>query len=83
MNQLTPFIIKEGSRMTLLNNGHLKVYMVTKDFDVVEHLEIAGLKADDVNGDSPAAQIARESLQAHLIENGFIRLLGTETNKPH
>jgi len=59
MNKLVPFIIKEGSRMTLLNNGHLKVYEVIKDFDVIVHLEEAGLKVDDVTGEGDKVQVAK------------------------
>lgn len=83
MNKLVPFIIKEGSRLTLLNEGYLKVYEVIKDFDVVKQLEEAGLKVDDVSGDGCNAQKAKEALQTHLIENGLIKLKITETPKTH
>ncbi len=83
MNKLVPFIIKEGSRMTLLNNGHLKVYEAIKDFDVIEQLEEVGLKVDDVTGEGDKVQVAKETLQTHLIENGLIKLKTMETTKPH
>lgn len=82
MNKLVPFIIKEGSRMTPLNNGHLKVYEVIKDFDVIEQLEEAGLKVDDVTDEGDKVQVAKETLQTHLIENGLIKLKTMETTKP-